>query len=94
MKELMIEHFTNRNLINNPLFDNTNEKDLLDFLHSHILKAITLRVIGLVRLLKINGIPENEKSQITEKIEEELKNLNSTIEELHKIKMMEISINK
>ncbi len=85
MKELIKKYFYNQDLFNSPLFENIKEEEVVEFLNCHILRANVSRIIGLIRLLNMEGVSEEEKVIITEKLENEADNFEKSVQELRKI---------
>jgi hypothetical protein len=85
MKELIEKYFSNQSLLNSPLFENIKEEEVFEFLNCHILKANICSIIGLIRLLNMDGVSDDEKAIITGKLENEAALFEKTIQELRKI---------
>lgn len=85
MKELIKKYFYNQELFNCPLFENIEEEEVVEFLNCHIFRANVSRIIGLIRLLNMEGVSEEEKVIITEKLENEADNIAKSVQELRKI---------
>lgn len=85
MKELVKKYFCNQELINSPLFENIKEHEVLEFLNCHILRASICRIVGLIRLLNMDEVSEEEKVIIAGKLENEVDNFEESVKELRKI---------
>lgn len=85
MKELIKKYFYNQQLINSPLFENIQEEEVLEFLNCHILRASLCRIVGLIRLLNMEEVSEEEKVIIAGKLEQEVDNFEKSVQELRKI---------